>query len=133
MTRRHPSREPSQRQRRVNELLRHALAEILTRGDISDQELAGEIVTVTEVEASADLRNARVYVIPLGGEKQEQVVAALRRHTRFLRGELARKVTLKYMPALSFELDKRFDSSTRIEALLRSGTVARDLAGGSKE
>ncbi|GAB4229206.1 MAG: 30S ribosome-binding factor RbfA [Methyloligellaceae bacterium] len=117
----------------MNELLRHALAEILTRGDISDQDLAGEIVTVTEVEASADLRNARVYVIPLGGAKQEQVVAALRRHTRFLRGELARKVTLKYMPALSFELDKRFDASTRIEALLRSGTVARDLAGGSKE
>lgn len=121
------SKEPSQRQRRVNELLRHAMAEIFMRGDISDDDLAGVVVTVTEVQSSPDLKNARVYLVPLGGAKQEAVLAAVRRHARFLRGELARRVELKFVPQLSFELDTTFDHSDRVDALLRSGKVARDL------
>ena len=120
------AKQPSQRQRRVNELLRHALAEMMLRDEIRDDDLKGVSITVTEVEVSPDLRNARVYVVPLGGDNQEAVLEALRRHARFLRGELARRVTLKYSPALSFELDTKFDTSDRVEALLRSEKVARD-------
>ena len=127
MTRGGSARQPSQRQRRVNELVRHALAEVMLRDEIRDDDLKGVSITVTEVEVSPDLRNARVYVVPLGGANQEAVLAALRRHARFLRGELARRVTLKYMPALSFELDTKFDTSDRVDALLRSEKVARDL------
>ena len=127
MTRGGSARQPSQRQRRVNELLRHALAEVMLRDEIRDDDLKGVSITVTEVEVSPDLRNARVYVVPLGGANQEAVLAALRRHAKFLRGELAQRVTLKYMPALSFELDTKFDTSDRVDALLRSEKVARDL------
>ena len=121
------AKQPSQRQRRVNELLRHALAEMMLRDEIRDDDLKGVSITVTEVEVSPDLRNARVYMVPLGGDNQEAVLEALRRHARFLRGELARRVTLKFSPALSFELDTKFDTSDRVDALLRSEKVARDL------
>lgn len=127
MSRRSKSREPSQRQRRVNELLRHAMAEIFARGDISDDDLAGAVVTVTEVQASPDLKNARIFLVPLGGDNQEGVLAAVRRHGKYLRGELSRRVELKYTPELTFELDSTFDHSDRVDALLRSGKVARDL------
>lgn len=119
--------EPSQRQRRVNELVRHALAEIFQRIELSDPELREATVTVTEVRASSDLREARVFVMPLGGANQDSVVAALQRHRRFLRGALAERVTLKYLPALTFVLDTTFDHSDRVEALLRSDKVAQDL------
>lgn len=127
MARGHSKNEPSQRQRRVNELIRHALSDILVRGDIADEELARATITVTEVRTSPDLRNARVYVVPLGGVNQDEVVAGLQRNGRFLRGELARQVSLKYVPALSFELDTTFDESDKLDALLRSGRVAQDL------
>ncbi len=127
MARTRPGKQPSQRQRRVNELVRHAMAEILLRDEIRDDDLKGASITVTEVEVSPDLRNARLYVVPLGGANQEAVLAALRRNARFLRGELSRRVTLKYSPALSFELDTKFDTSDRVDALLRSDKVARDL------
>lgn len=97
------------------------------RGDISDADLKGVTVTVTEVQASPDLKNARVFLLPLGGERQEAVLAAVRRNGKYLRGELARRVELKYAPELSFELDATFDYSDRVEAILRSGKVARDL------
>jgi ribosome-binding factor A len=126
MAKRSP-KEPSQRQRRVNELLRHAMADIFMRGDLSDDDLRGAVITVTEVQASPDLKNARVFLVPLGGEKQETILAAVRRHGRFLRGELAHRVELKYVPELTFELDSTFDHSDRVDALLRSGKVARDL------
>lgn len=97
------------------------------RGDISDDDLRGAVITITEVQASPDLKNARIYLVPLGGANQEAVLAAVRRHGRFLRGELAHRVELKYVPELTFELDTTFDHSDRVDALLRSGKVARDL------
>ena len=127
MTRRHFSSQPSQRQRRVNELIRHAMSDIFLRVDITDDALAGVTITATEVEASPDLRNARVYVVPLGGSNQKIIVDALNRHQKFLRGELARKVELKYTPALTFALDTTFDQSDRVDEILRSRKVAQDL------
>lgn len=119
--------DPSQRQRRVGELLRHAMAEIFLRTDISDPDLAGVTVTVTEVEVSPDLKNARVFIVPLGGTNQDEVLAALGRNTKFLRGEMARHISLKFTPTLNFELDATFDQSDRVNALLHSGKVAQDL------
>jgi ribosome-binding factor A len=127
MSKHHARNQPSQRQRQVNELLRHALAEIFLRYEIADDDLAGVAITVTEVRTTPDLKNARVYIVPLGGANQDKVLAALERNTRFLRGELARRVELKFSPALSFALDTTFDQSDRVEALLRSERVARDL------
>jgi ribosome-binding factor A len=127
MSKHHARNQPSQRQRRVNELLRHALAEIFLRDEIADDDLAGVAITVTEVRTTPDLKNARVYIVPLGGANQDKVLAALERNTRFLRGELARRVELKFSPTLSFALDTTFDQSDRVEALLRSERVARDL------
>ena len=100
------------------------------RTDIADEDLAGVTLTVTEVQTSPDLRNARIYILPLGGTNQDTVIAALRRHAKFLRGELARLVSLKYMPALAFELDATFDQSDRVDDLLRSDKVAQDLDQG---
>lgn len=123
----HSSRGPSQRQLRVGEMLRKALADLFLKTDIDDAELSGVVFTVSEVRASPDLRNATVYLLPLGGENQENAVAALNRHRRFLRGELARRVELKYMPEIAFELDTTFDQTGRLNELLRSPDVARDI------
>lgn len=127
MTRTRPRGEPSQRQLRVSEVLRKALSEVLLRTEIDDPDLYGLSITVSEVQVSPDLRNATAFVLPLGGDSEARTVAALIRHRRFLRGEVARRVTLRYMPALSFRLDESFDRSERLAALLRSPDVARDL------
>ena len=125
---RHEAKGPSQRQLRVGEMLRHALAEILTRADIADQDLEGRYITVTEVKCSPDLRHATVFARPFGTDDDGPgIVKALNRHQRYLRGELARRVDLKYMPDLTFRLDESFDEAERIDALLRSPTVSRDL------
>jgi ribosome-binding factor A len=118
---------PSQRQLRVGEELRHVLADILTRGVVRDPEVDGVSITVTEVRVSPDLRNATAMVIPLGGADMDRVVAALRRASAFLRHEVARNVTLRYIPALTFEPDRSFDAAARVDALLRRPAVARDL------
>ncbi len=118
---------PSQRQLRAGELIRHALAEILQRGDIMDPVLETHVVTVPEVRMSPDLRNATCYVMPLGGRDVEPVVAALARNRKFLRGQLARMVQLKYMPDLTFVADATFDEADRIGQLLKSPAIARDL------
>jgi ribosome-binding factor A len=119
---------PSQRQLRVGEMVRHALAEILTRVDIADPELEGRYITVTEVKCSPDLRHATVFARPFGTDDNgPAIIKALNRHQRYLRGELARRVDLKYMPDLTFRLDESFDEAERIDALLRSPTVSRDL------
>ena len=118
---------PSQRQLRVAELLRHAMAGILMRGELRDADLAGVSVTVTGVDMSPDLRNATVYVMPLGGADGDVILRALRRRAPYLRGRMAREMTLKYSPRLMFEADTSFDEANRIEALLRSPRVARDL------
>lgn len=118
---------PSQRQLRVAENLRHELSQIFTRVDIRDDDLTGVIITVSEVRTSPDMRNATVFVMPLGGERGQEIVNALERHKKFLRGELSRKVHLKYMPELHFKLDESFDNSGRISEVLNSEKVAKDL------
>lgn len=120
MTRHHSGKAPSQRQLRVGEIIRHALAEIFARVDISDPALKKQYITVSEVKASPDLRHATVYFWPLGSGDPVSIASALKRHQRFLRGELARRVDLKYMPELVFQLDTSFDEAERIDALLRS-------------
>ena len=123
----HSSRGPSQRQLRVGEALRKALADIFLRIEIADPDLAGAAVTVAEVRTSPDLKNATIYVLPLGGDNEDLVVAALRRHKKFVRGELARRVSLRHMPELTFELDVTFSQSDAVDALLRTPRVAKDI------
>jgi ribosome-binding factor A len=118
---------PSQRQLRVGELIRHALAEMLARGEVHDPVLEGHMITVPEVRMSADLRLATIYVMPLGGRDADAVVAALERNKRFLRGEIAHHINLKFAPEVRFRLDERFDEAERIEKLLRTPAVRRDL------
>jgi ribosome-binding factor A len=118
---------PSQRVLRVGELIRHALAEMLTRGEIHDPTIEGHMITVPEVRMTADLKLATIYVMPLGGRDTQDVVAALERNKRFLRGELARRVNLKFAPEIRFRADERFDEAERIEKLLRTPEVQRDL------
>jgi ribosome-binding factor A len=117
----------SQRQLRVGELIRHALAEMLARGDVHDPVLERHMVTIPEVRMTADLKLATVYVMPLGGRDAQAVVAALERNKRYLRGEIARHVNLKFAPEVRFRVDERFDEAERIEKLLRSPEVQRDL------
>lgn len=119
---------PSQRRLRVGEALRHALAEILARGELRDPILLDRSITVSEVRVSPDLRNATAFVLPLGGEGAADVVRALDRAGPYLSGQIGRLVRLKYTPRLSFRLDELFDNAGRIESLLRSPAVNRDLA-----
>jgi len=121
----------SQRQLRVGELVRHALADILGRSGVHDPVLEGHLVTVPEVRMTADLRLATIYVMPLGGRDVGDVVAALERNKKFLRGEIARRVNLKFAPDIRFRVDERFDEAERIEKLLRTPTVRKDIAGNS--
>ena len=118
---------PSQRALRVGELIRHALSDMLTRGDVHDPVLEGHLVTVPEVRMTADLRLATIYVMPLGGRDIQQVLDALERNKRFLRGEIAHRVNLKFAPDLRFRVDERFDEAERIEKLLRTPAVQKDL------
>ncbi|MDR3440433.1 30S ribosome-binding factor RbfA [Telmatospirillum sp.] len=121
---------PSQRQLRVGEELRHTIASILERGDIRDPDVAGQPVTVTEVTVSPDLRNATVFVIPLGGGDPVPLLAGLTRVRPYLRHEVAKMVQLRLVPDFSFAADTTFDTASRIEALLLSPEVKRDLADG---
>ena len=117
----------SQRQLRVGETVRHAIADVLAHGSVHDPDLEGHIVTVPEVRMSPDLKLATVYVMPLGGKDTEIVLAALERNRKFLRGEVAHRVNLKFAPDLRFRADDRFDEAERIEKLLRTPAVQRDL------
>ncbi|WP_247807630.1 30S ribosome-binding factor RbfA [Bradyrhizobium sp. 4] len=112
---------------RVGEQVRHAIAEILAQGSVHDADLEGHIITVPEVRMSPDLKLATVYVMPLGGRDTEVVLAALERNKKFLRGEVARRVNLKFAPDLRFRVDERFDEAERIEKLLRTPAVQKDL------
>src|SRR6478735_3131958 len=125
--REHSSAGPSQRALRVGELIRHALSDMLTRGEVHDPVLEGHLITVPEVRMSADLRLATIYVMPLGGKDIEAVLEALERNKRFLRGEIARHVNLKFSPDIRFHADERFAEAERIEKLLRTPAVQRDL------
>src|SRR3979409_2381527 len=117
----------SQRQLRVGETVRHAIADILSQGSVHDPDLEGYIITVPEVRMSPDLKLATIYVMPLGGRDTDAVIAALERNKKFLRGEVARRVNLKFAPDVRFRVDDRFDEAERIEKLLRTPAVQRDL------
>jgi ribosome-binding factor A len=118
---------PSQRALRAGELVRHAVAEILSRGDVHDPVIETHLITVPEVKMSPDLRQATIYVMPLGGHDEKEVLAALERNKRFLRGEIAHRVNMKFAPDIRFRIDARFEEADRIDKLLRSPQVRRDL------
>ncbi len=119
---------PSQRQLRAGELVRHALVEILAREDLRDPDLAGVSLTIGEVRASPDLKHMTAFVAPLGpGQDPAKAAAALTRHARFLRGRLGPHLALKYTPELHFLPDESYEEASRIDALLRSPAVRRDL------
>jgi ribosome-binding factor A len=124
---------PSQRALRVGELIRHAMSDMLTRGDVHDPVLEGHLITVPEVRMAPDLRMATIYVMPLGGRDIKDVIDALERNKRFLRGEIAHRVNLKFAPELRFRADERFDEAERIEKLLRTPAVQRDLKRDEEE
>jgi len=118
---------PSQRMLRVGELVRHALADIFARGEIEDEALVGSVLTVPEVRMSNDLKLANAYVMPLGGAYADEIVAALNRHAKFVRGRIAPRINMKFAPEVRFFVDDTFDEASRIDALLRSDRVQRDL------
>jgi ribosome-binding factor A len=124
---------PSQRQLRVGEALRHALAEILNRNEIRDPDLDGVSVTVTQVKPSPDMRYATVYCEPLGGQNAKEIVAALNRHKGFLRGEMGHRITMKFTPELRFVEDESFAEALKIDTILRSDRVSRDIAATHDE
>ena len=109
------------------------MSDMLTRGDVHDPVLEGHLITVPEVRMSPDLRLATIYVMPLGGRDIKDVIEALERNKRFLRGEIAHRVNLKFAPELRFRVDERFDEAERIEKLLRTPEVQRDLKRDEEE
>lgn len=123
----HSHKESTPRSLRVGEEIRHALARIFERDELRDPALQGVALTVTEVRVSPDLKNATVFVMPLGGEQSERAVAALRRGSAFLRKLVAQEVLLRYTPGLAFELDRSFDQASHINELLHRPEVVRDL------
>ncbi len=131
MPRHHSSpqdRGPTQRQLRVGEMLRHALAELLRRDEIRDPDLSGVSVTVTQVKPSPDMRHATAFVEPLGGKNAKAVVDALNRHKGSIRGEIGHQIALKFTPDFRFVEDTSFAEAEKIETLLKSTRVARDIA-----
>lgn len=112
---------------RVGELVRHALADMLARGDVHDPVIEGRMITIPEVRVTADLRLATIYVVVFGGRGADEVIAAFERHRKFLRAEIAQRINLKFAPDIRFRIDDRFAEAERIDKLLRSPEVKRDL------
>lgn len=127
----HNGGEPAQRALRVAELIRQALSELLARGAVRDPVLESHVVSVPEVRMSPDLRLATVYVMPLGGKDMDPVLTALDRNKKFLRAEIAARVNLKFAPDVRFQADRSLDLGARIDALLDSPQVKRDLLPGT--
>ena len=127
MSKDNKSSGPTQRSLRVGELVRHALAAMFARGDIDDDALRGAVITVPEVRMSPDLKIANAYIMPLGGAHADEIVAALNRHRKYIRGRVAPQVNLKFAPEVRFMVDETFEEASRIDALLRSEKVQRDL------
>ena len=127
------SHGPSQRQLRVGEMLRHALAEVLRENEIRDPELEGVSVTITQVKPSPDMRYATVFCEPLGGKNAKAIVAALNRHKGFLRGEMGHRIAMKFTPELRFVEDESFAEAQKIETILKSPQVQRDLSASHEE
>lgn len=130
---RQPDRIPSQRQLRVGEEVRHALALAFERGEIRDPALVGRSMTVTEVRISPDLKNATAFVMPLGGGDAEEAVAALNRAASYLRGWVGKQVRLRYVPKINFRFDDSFDEAGRLDALLHDPRVVRDVSSSQEE
>jgi ribosome-binding factor A len=122
-----PMKPPSQRQLRAGELIRHALTDILSREEFADPALHGKSITITEVRISPDLKNASAFAAPLGGEDMGKTIEALNRAAGFLRGRLSREIDMRHTPNLRFIADDSYDEARRIEALLASDRVRRDL------
>ena len=118
---------PTQRQLRAGELIRHALTDILAREEFNDPALHGKSITITEVRISPDLKNATAFAAPLGGEDMAKTIEALNRAAGFLRGRLSREVDLRFTPILRFISDDSYDEARRIDQLLASDRVRRDL------
>ena len=118
---------PSQRQLRVGEMLRRAISDVLARGDLYDEDLANTSITVGEVRTSPDLKNATVFIYPLGGQNAESIVAALNKCSGEVRYALTKNVTLKHSPKIKFMLDRTFDQMDETRRLLRQENVTRDL------
>ena len=127
MSKDNKSAGPSQRALRVGELVRHALAAMFARGEIDDDALRGTVITVPEVRMSPDLKLASAYIMPLGGLHAEEIVAALNRHRKFVRGRVAPQINMKFAPEVRFFVDDTFEEASRIDSLLRSDKVQRDL------
>lgn len=124
---------PSQRMLRVGELVRHALAAMFARGEIEDDALRGAVVTVPEVRMTPDLKIAHAYIMPLGGSHAAEIVEALNRHRKFIRGQVAPQLNLKFAPEIRFFVDDTFEEASRIDALLRSERVQRDLGDDDED
>jgi ribosome-binding factor A len=122
---------PSQRQLRVGELIRHALADILARGEVVDPDLDGIVITVPEVRMSPDLKHALCLVMPLGGKNKDKVIVGLERSSKWLRGRVAKKVNLKFAAELQFKLDTRYEDDDRVTEMLKAPEIAKDLGGDS--
>lgn len=118
---------PSQRQLRIGEVIRHALAEMLARGDIHDEVLAKHVITVPEVRLSTDLKLATCFIMPLGGGDVKPVLKALNDHKRYIRGEIAHRVNLKFAPDIRFLQDESFAEAERVDAILYSDKVRQDI------
>ncbi len=125
--------EPSQRMLRVAELVRHAMSESLARGALNDPVLDSHVVTVPRVRMSPDLKLATIYVMPLGGSDREAVLGALDNHRKVLRGEVARKINMKFAPDIRFRTYDAFDNADKIDALLNSPKVRQDLSAPAAE
>lgn len=121
------NRGPSQRQLRVGEEIRHLLAELLERGDMRDPELRDARITVTSVDVSPDLRNATAFIMPLGGQDKERLLAAMKRAAPWFRARVGEKAGLRSAPEIRFQLDTTFDEADKIGTLLRRPDVARDI------
>jgi len=123
----HRGGEPSQRMLRVAELIRHALSELLARSASKDPVLDNRTITIPEVRMSPDLKLAKIYIMPLGGEGVSEVLASLERHKKHLRAEIARHINLKFAPELRFHADPRFEYVSKINSLLELPQVKRDI------
>ncbi len=130
-----PNKGPSQRQLRVGEMVRHALTAVLQRGEIPDPVIERTVISITEVQMSPDLKIATVFLSPLGSDDPQPVIKALASHQKLIRGKLSPALRqMRYMPEFRFRPDTSFDNFARIDALLHSPEVARDLAeDGSEE
>jgi ribosome-binding factor A len=124
---------PSQRQLRAGELIRHALMDILAREEFDDPDLHGKSITITEVRASPDLKQATAFAAPLGGQDMAKTIEALNRAAGFLRGRLSKEVDMRYTPQVRFIADDSYDEARRIDQLLASERVRRDLVDKAKD